>query len=156
MKDYLDKYKNYKLCYVESSQYIDEPMTLYFTELQDVTKQWGDDWNDAPYEHNAGKPYEYDYDAPEQGVENGRGVYPPRDIIQLILDGTYELTTPRTGQLNSHYSVEDINSCKVPWLNIKKNDTTYIHIMAGTTLEEVLKLLKKHLKYIPTMYVQIK
>ena len=33
------KYDNYKLCYVESSQYPGELITLYFTELDDVTKQ---------------------------------------------------------------------------------------------------------------------
>ena len=38
-----------KLCYVEGN-------IAYFT-TQDLDKQWGDDWDDAPYEHNAGLPY---------------------------------------------------------------------------------------------------
>ena len=38
-----------KLCYLESS-------VMYFTS--DIDNQWGDDWDDIPYEHNAGKPYE--------------------------------------------------------------------------------------------------
>ena len=29
---------------------------MYFTS--DMAAQWGDDWDDRPYEHNAGKPYE--------------------------------------------------------------------------------------------------
>ena len=29
---------------------------MYFTS--DMTAQWGDDWDDRPYEHNAGPPYE--------------------------------------------------------------------------------------------------
>ena len=68
----MEKFLNYKLCYVDSDEYFDAPMTLYFTELEDVTEQWGDDWDDAPYEHNAGTPYENDYSKPEQGVKNGK------------------------------------------------------------------------------------
>lgn len=37
-------------CYVEGNR-------AWFT-TQSLDKQWGDDWNDAPYEHNAGRPYE--------------------------------------------------------------------------------------------------
>ena len=29
---------------------------MYFTS--DLENQWGDDWDDSPYEHNAGPPYE--------------------------------------------------------------------------------------------------
>lgn len=35
--------------------YFDEPW-LFFTSAP-LAAQWGDDWNDAPYEHNAGTPY---------------------------------------------------------------------------------------------------
>ena len=38
-----------KLCYCSNN-------IMYFTS--DMTAQWGDDWDDCPYEHNAGKPYE--------------------------------------------------------------------------------------------------
>ena len=56
-----EKFMNYKLCFVDSEEWAGDPITLYFTELDDVTEQWGDDWNDRPYEHNAGEPYENDY-----------------------------------------------------------------------------------------------
>lgn len=46
---------NFKLCYIESSG---SGGTAYFT-TNDLDRQWGDDWNDAPYEHNAGSPYEW-------------------------------------------------------------------------------------------------
>ena len=49
--------KDLKLCFIDN-----EINCAYFTE-KDVTEQWGDDWNDAPYEYNAEPPYEYDYDA---------------------------------------------------------------------------------------------
>lgn len=36
-----NKYLKYKLCYVdETNEYSDSIKTLYFTELDDVTKQW--------------------------------------------------------------------------------------------------------------------
>ena len=38
-----------KLCYLENN-------IMYFTS--DIENQWGDDWDDRPYEHNAGTPYE--------------------------------------------------------------------------------------------------
>ena len=38
-----------RLCYLENN-------IMYFTS--DIKNQWGDDWDDRPYEHNAGKPYE--------------------------------------------------------------------------------------------------
>ena len=38
-----------KLCYLENN-------IMYFTS--DIENQWGDDWDDRPYEHNAGKPYQ--------------------------------------------------------------------------------------------------
>ena len=43
--------KEFRLCYVNGP-------FAYFT-TKEVSEQWGDDWNDAPYEHNAGKPYEW-------------------------------------------------------------------------------------------------
>ena len=135
------KYDNYKLCYVESSQYPGELITLYFTELADVTKQWGDDWNDRPYEHNAGTPYENDYSQPEQGVKNGVGIYPKIDICQIILSNTWNISTPRMGHENSPYSVEDINRGVVPWLTILHNNKA-TYIKAGTTLKEASKTIR--------------
>ena len=34
--------------------YVDAPWA-YFTTRR-LSEQWGDDWDDAPYEHNAGTP----------------------------------------------------------------------------------------------------
>lgn len=137
-----EKYFNYKLCYVDSEEWSGEPITLYFTELDDISKQWGDDWNDRPYEHNAGEPYEYDYSQPEQGVENGRGIYPKIDIYKIMVAGGYDILTPRTNMTNSPYSVEDINKGTVPWLTIKDRNDNPTFIKAGTTLYDTLKALK--------------
>ena len=55
---------------------------------------WGDDWDDSPYEHNAGEPY---------------GEY-----IKVVIQG--EFMTPNYGNINSRYSVESINKGAIPWL----------------------------------------
>ena len=56
----IEKYYNYKLCYVDQEDEYSSITTLYFTN--DMEKQWGDDWDDAPYEHNSESPYENETD----------------------------------------------------------------------------------------------
>ena len=88
----------FKLCYIDGS--------FAFFTTQSLKDQWGDDWNDAPYEHNAGEPYLYN---PETDAK-------PFEVLRIAFDGG-ELRTP--GDLagyNSSYSVQDINDGKVPWL----------------------------------------
>ena len=137
-----EKFMNYKLCFVDSEEWAGDPIILYFTELDDVTEQWGDDWNDRPYEHNAGEPYENDYSQPEQGVKNGVGIYPEISIYKLVITGGYNIATPRTGTNNSPYSVEDINKGIVPWLTIKGRNDNVTFVKAGTTLRDTLKALE--------------
>ena len=134
-----------KLCYIDQSDEYSEQLELYFTE-QDLDKQWGDDWDDAPYEHNAGLPYDEDYTQPEQGIENGRGIYPKIQIHKVIIepkDWGINLITPRTKMINSNYSVEDINKGAIPWLVIKKNDKVIDTVMAGTTYTEFIEKYKR-------------
>lgn len=87
------------LCYVRGT-------FLYFT-TQALFDQWGDDWNDAPYEHNAGSPYPYD----EHDARRGKA---PWSILCVAWSGPFE--TPADGHLNSPWSVERINRGEVPWL----------------------------------------
>lgn len=139
-------YDKLKLCYIDQADEYSKQLELYFTE-QDLDKQWGDDWDDAPYEHNAGLPYENDYNQSEQGVENGVGIYPKINIYKVILepkDWKIRFITPRTGTINSNYSVEDINKGVVPWLVIKEGNKIKEKIMAGTTYNEFLEIYKKN------------
>lgn len=77
--------KKLYLCYVDGS-------FAYFTDnLEDA---WGDDWDDAPYEHNAGEPYVY--------------------AMKVAFDGVFE--QPRDTGFNSGYSVRDINAGCIAWL----------------------------------------
>lgn len=134
-----EKYGNYKLCYVESSSYMDYeyPITLYFTSLNDVTKQWGDDWNDKPYEHNAGEPYT-EMTIDEKKVK--------ADMMKVLLR-SYHIMTPRTNYINSAYSVEEINNKKVPWLQLVEYGGRDMYnvkekVEAGETLIQVLDKIK--------------
>jgi hypothetical protein len=136
-----------RLCYVSGN-------CAYFT-TQALEKQWGDDWDDAPYEHNAGSPYEWraDYDGksckcldPKGGVNKGCTYQPvhlateaiPRwEIVQVYFEANYE--PPCEGVTNSRYSVQDINRGDVAWLRPSRyasNRGAMRPIRAGATLDE--------------------
>lgn len=109
------------LCFVK------EPWA-YFT-TQSLKKQWGDDWNDAPYEHNAGEPYL------PHGDEKSW------EIIKVAWDGDFD--TPDSYVANTNWSVEDINNKCVPWLASASFMDRRICIWAGTRLPVFKKLIKK-------------
>jgi hypothetical protein len=103
---------------------------LYFT-TQRLNEQWGDDWNDAPFEHNAGKPYEYrDYNAKE-----GKA---PWTITRVAWLGEFE--DPATWERNSPWSVELINQGMVPWLQSDRFSKTpgAVKIWAGMPYSQVV------------------
>ena len=64
------------------------------------------DWNDAPYEHNAGYPYA-DHRRDDERVQH--------DLVRIGFSA--DLYKPCDSHVNSPYSVEDINDGKVPWLS---------------------------------------
>lgn len=97
----------YKLCYVERN-------FAYFTRLP-LDEQGGDDWNDAPYEYNAGTPYD------EENI-----------VVLAFFSDT--LADPPFGHCNSPYSVEAINHGAVAWLS----DRCKINIQAGCGIEEFI------------------
>lgn len=113
----------YVLCYMDGNK-------AYFTN-QPLHKQWGDDWDDAPYECNAGDPYE------------GEGT----DIIKLYVDVESGIALP-TDDWGAHYSVKEINSGEVPWIfytAFKVLNGKYLSmtraIFAGTTLEDFKRII---------------
>lgn len=111
----VDVVNRFKLCYVEDG-------VAYFTSAP-LEEQWGDDWNDAPYEHNAGRPY----------LKDGYAI--------LKIKYQADLWTPV--QLcfcdNSPYSVEEINSGRVAWLSNNKG----VNIFAGASIEEFKEKVKE-------------
>lgn len=119
------------LCYIEGSR-------AFFT-TQDLDKQWGDDWDDAPYEHNAGWPYE------AKGIDRDRGE--AWEITELLFDSV-PLETPDQNTSNN-WSVERINAKEIPWLQTSSWMVRNWHagdvkrVWAGTTLSEFKKTIKK-------------
>ena len=122
--------KQYKLCYVDEN-------ILYFTD--NFANQWGDDWDDAPYDHNASEPYERKYYTEyddEWCVKNGKGNI--RKIAFDRYDGYY-IKQPKDGFCNSPYSVQAINKKAVPWLYNEEAGALF----AGATMAEAKRWLKK-------------
>ena len=106
-----------KLCYIDCDGW--DFGIVYFSDNPD---QWGDDWGDAPYEHNAGCPY----------IEDGF------NVVSYFINGHFKV--PCAGYDNSPYSVEEINELKrVPWLRTLENS-----LYAGATIEEFLKFCKEN------------
>lgn len=108
-----------RLCYVKGA-------FAYFASMP-PGEVWGDDWNDVPYEHNAGTPYEHIWRGEEKTTI---------DVLKVAFDGWLETPADRAG-LNSSYSVQSINAGTTPWLYGERYDgTPPVTIMAGATLAE--------------------
>lgn len=104
-----------KLCYV------DLPW-LYFTD--DMDNVWGDDWDDAPYQHNAGRPY-------------------PDYIDSVVAIKDSGLFSPSSSRRDIWISVEEINAGRVPWLKTPEYSKKNIVINAGEKRKEVIQKVSK-------------
>lgn len=112
----------HRLCYVEGPW-------AWFTTAP-LSEQWGDDWNDAPYEHNAGLPYEWRQDSGKE----------PYELLKVAWEGPFEV--PCEYHLNSPYSVQRINQGAVPWLVTQRwHEGPIVTIGAGTTLAQFVQLI---------------
>jgi len=105
-----------KLCYIEGPW-------AFFTDLS-LDEQWGDDWEDAPYEHNAGPPYT------SLGGQ----------IVKLAWEG--DLDAPNEHYANSPYSVQRINKGAVPWLVSSQWNKEFVKIPAGTSIFDFIELVE--------------
>ena len=107
----------------------------YFTPI-DLEKQWGDDWDDSPYEHNAEIPYDDMYKG-EERVET--------EIVKVPFYIPYseegDIRFPKDwGGYNSPFSVQDINSGAVAWIY---DEWTRVAIQAGCTPKEFMDKINK-------------
>lgn len=105
--------KKYKLCYLKNGK-------AYFTK-KNLQDQWGDDWDDAPYEHNSGEPY----------CEN------EGDIIKLYFESCC-YREPDDEVRGLAYSVEDINNKKMAWLMPIHKEKEVKPIYAGCSINEFI------------------
>lgn len=124
--------------------YVDGPWA-WFTTCP-LERQWGDDWNDAPYEHNAGEPYEWRPYLAEPRPD-GREPIAEYRLMRLAWHGP--LSTPEErrcdiepGSMNSPWSVQAINRGETAWLAPSSWDRPAepIVILAGVSLVEFTKL----------------
>lgn len=107
-----------KLCYVDGN-------FAYFTS-QPLKDQWGDDWDDAPYDCNAGEPY-YPNDDDDSWV-----------IEKVAFDGPF-MTPGDYG--HCPYSVKAINQGAVAWLSSQLWCDEIVTIPAGATKQEFIDLV---------------
>lgn len=113
---------NAVLCYVRHGY-------AWFTTCP-LEKQWGDDWDDAPYQFNAEDPYASMRDVPEYELFCVRFESP--------------LVTPEEFGYQIGLSVRQINAEVAPWLQTPAYETDDRHIIwAGTTFAEFKYILKK-------------
>ena len=114
--DWLAEHKNLKLCFVDEHDtrrgedgYVSEyGYWLFFTDCP-MSEQWGDDWDDAPYEYNAEWPYD-DHFIGENHVEHH--IFK----MQIYIKAENCPKLPRDYGYNSPFSVDDINSGAVAWM----------------------------------------
>lgn len=127
-----------KLCYVRGS--------AWFT-TQEIEKQWGDDWNDAPYEHNAGRPYDWRPDKWVKDKGDGTGGMVPNDeprweLIEIPFSVDLEEPDWHSRQTNSPWSVEQINRGATPWLISPDYAKHAVKVWAGTPLREFIAVIE--------------
>ena len=67
---------------------------------------YGDDWDDAPYEHNAGRVY-------DEFIQTVRIYY---------YDTDWKIIEPCDGEINSKYSKEDFKNGKVPCIIVIRDE----------------------------------
>lgn len=119
-RDYTDD--DFHLCYMDTHD--SQSVILWFADC-DPIRCWGDDWDDAPFEHNAGDPY---FNGPT--VESiYQSVVVSRYMVDDILTDHY---------VNSPYSVHDLNERRL-WL-LKINGTDF---SANDTLSKLKQVLYK-------------
>ena len=115
----------------------------YFTDLTDLQEQWGDDWDDTPYEHNAGCPYD------SMGKNEHTILKVPFTVVSENNNGySHWVKFPCDyGNGNSPFSVEGINAGAVPWIfvnyyNMAKKKK-FLAINAGINPLEFINKLRE-------------
>ena len=139
---------DYKLCFVRTLDG-DNAHVLYFTPF-DATNITGDDWDNAPYEHNASEPYYARLGSYKDIHSKKETAVVAEDIgdklVEVIIYSydTAALASPCSYVLNSDYSVKDINEGMTPWIVAKWFENGVAReevIMANATYKEVVEKL---------------
>lgn len=122
--------KEYRLCYVDGQK-------AWFTDS--FEKQWGDDWNDKPYECNAGEPYNSWSELIEDNEDIFKRKYKHHQIkLKTLYFEANDWSEQKPCDMG-RFSVEDINKGTVAWVHTDK-----FNILAGTEIEEFIKIIKEN------------
>lgn len=122
--------KEYRLCYVDGQK-------AWFTD--NFEKQWGDDWNDKPYECNAGEPYNSWSELIEDNEDIFKRKYKHHQIkLKTLYFETDDWSEQKPCDMGK-FSVEDINKGTIAWVH-----TDEFNILAGTEIEEFIKIIKEN------------
>lgn len=122
--------KEYRLCYVDGQK-------AWFTD--NFEKQWGDDWNDKPYECNAGEPYNSWSELIEDNEDIFKRKYKHHQIkLKTLYFETNDWSEQKPCDMG-RFSVEDINKGTIAWVHTDK-----FNILAGTEIEEFIKIIKEN------------
>ena len=103
----------------------------YFTPIS-MDEQWGDDWDDAPYEYNAGIPYD------DTWVDEERTKIEILQVPFAIKSYNFSLPNDFAYGGNSPFAVVDINHGAVAWIYdvvARKTNSKYVAIQGGDDLE---------------------
>lgn len=116
------------LCFVQDNW-------AFFTSLP-LAEQWGNDWDDKPYQHSAGRPY---------GPKEAKSVV-GRDweLVQVAWDADLDEAC-EGDNWERVLSVQQVNAGAVPWLRTSRywrGDKGAIEIWAGVSLEDFVTLIR--------------
>lgn len=120
----------YKLCYIDGNK-------AWFTD--NFEEQWGDDWDDRPYECNAGYPYDHWSELIEDNPDIFKRKWKHHPIkLKTLYFEVNDWGDKRPHEMGN-FSVKDINKGAVAWIH-----TDEYNIYAGTTIEEFIDIIEKH------------
>ena len=122
--------EEYKLCYIDGQK-------AYFTN--NFEHQWGDDWGDKPYEHNAGEPYDSWSELIEDNEDIFKRKYKHHKIKHKVLYFETNDWDERKPCDMGRFSVEDINKGIVAWIATEK-----FCIQAGTNIVDFINIIKEN------------
>ena len=122
--------KDFKLCYIGGQK-------AFFTS--NFEKQWGDDWDDAPYECNAEIPYTYWSELIEDNEDMLKRKWKehPIELEELYFE-THDWCEKKPCDVG-RFSVEQINRGAVAWVITDK-----FCIPAGTTMKDFIDIITKN------------
>ena len=122
--------EEYKLCYIVKNK-------AWFTD--NFEKQWGDDWNDKPYDCNAGYPYEYWSELIEDNPDIWKRKWKQHTIkLKTVYFETGDWDEKQPHEMGN-FSVEEINKGAVAWIYTGKYS-----IYAGTEMDKFIDIIEKN------------